>query len=72
MISYVKVKFRDIAFQKRAKNDNSEFSLPSMIPRVTKNSELSFLCMGPKTISTKGVIIFQLKGGGGGGVAETG
>ena len=30
---------------------NSEFSRPSMIPRVIKNSELSFLCMGPKTIT---------------------
>ena len=29
-------RFQVIVFQYRAKNDNSEFSLPSMIPRVTK------------------------------------
>ena len=46
-------RFRVIVFQYGAKamNRNSEFSLPSMIPRVTKNSELSFLCIGPKTIT---------------------
>ena len=46
-------RFRVIVFQYGAKtiNQNSEFSLPSMIPRVTKNSELSFLCIGPKTIT---------------------
>ena len=46
-------RFRVIVFQYGAKtiNRNSEFSLPSMIPRVTKNSELSFLCTGPKTIT---------------------
>ena len=46
-------RFRVIVFQYGAKtiNRNSEFSLPSMIPRATKNSELSFLCIGPKTIT---------------------
>ena len=35
-------KFRVIVFQYVTKNDNSEFSLPSMIPHVrVKNSELS-------------------------------
>ena len=46
-------RFRVIVFQCRAKtiNRNSEISLPSMIPRATKNSELSFLSIGPKTIT---------------------
>ena len=44
-------RFRVIVCQYRAKIDNSEFSLPSMIPRVTKISELSFLCIGTKTIT---------------------
>ena len=44
-------RFGVIVFQYRAKNDNSELSLPSMIPRVTKNSELMFLCIGPKMIT---------------------
>ena len=46
-------RFLVIVFRYRAKNDNSEFefSLPSMIPCVTKHSELSFLCIGPKMIT---------------------
>ena len=46
-------RFRVIVFQYGARtiNQNSEFSLPSMIPCATKNSELSFLCIGPKTIT---------------------
>ena len=46
-------RFRVTVFQYRAKtiNRNSEFSLPSMIPRATKNSKLTFLCIGPKTIT---------------------
>ena len=48
-------RFQVIVFQYRAENDNSEFRSftfkLSIIPYVTKKSELSFLCIGPKTIS---------------------
>ena len=45
-------KFRVIVFQYRAKNNNSEFSLPSMIPYVTVKFRVTvFMYIGPKTIT---------------------
>ena len=44
-------KFRVIVFQYRAKNDNSEFSLPSMIPYVKVKFRVIVLGIGQKTMT---------------------
>ena len=53
MIPYVKVKYRVIVSGHRAKEDNLELGIFTSKYDSTchKKSELSFLCIGPKTIS---------------------
>ena len=52
-------KFRVIVFQYRAKNDNSEFSLPSMIPYVKVKFQVIVLGIRQKTITWNSDFHFQ-------------